>query len=125
MIPLPVDPVEVRLNEIHQRVLEMIATLKAQIYAQVVEVYDGNPQKFKEWIEQIEKYHFLMEGNEKDLTKIAFHKSKGMAYHVIECYREAHPQPTWAELKEELSKRFAPVSDSEMRPPDPREGSDE
>ena len=90
--------------------------MKAQGVAQIVTPYDGDPKKFKDWIKSIEKYASLTGIEGDGIKAVAFQSSKGCVSDFIQRRKELpaqreHPD-TWPQLKAELSKRFAEVTDS-------------
>lgn len=84
----------------------------AQGVAQIITPFDGDPKKFKTWIKAIEKYAILTNLAEDRIKTIAFQSSMGCVSDFIQRYMGDHPDRTWAEMKVELSARFAEVTDS-------------
>ena len=73
-VPLPDDA---GLIAVQKLVTEMAGEMKAQRYAQAVGNFDGDPNIFKEWIKQIEKYA-LLTGKYDDRQRIEYQMSMGV-----------------------------------------------
>ena len=83
----------------------------AQGVAQIITAFEGDPKTFKAWIKSNENMQFWHTRGEKIKT-IAFQSSKGSVSDFIQRYSSDQPERTWAEMKVELSSRFAEVTDS-------------
>ena len=103
--PLPDDA---GLRAVRKLVTEFTEEMKAHRYARVVENFDGDPNKFKGWIRQIEKYA-LLTGKYDDRQGIAYQKSKGVVKDVMQRLASGQPHGNWERMKFELTKRFAPI----------------
>jgi hypothetical protein len=84
----------------------------AQCVEQIITPFEGDPNKFKAWIKSIEKYVILTNTRGERIKTIAFQSSKGSVSDFIQIYISDQPERTWAEMKVELSSRFAEVTDS-------------
>ena len=89
------------------------SALNAQGISQIVQVFDGNPKNFRDWIKQIEKYCKLTNIPEARKKLVAFQASKGAVSGYIQRYMDAFPQNTWNDFRGELAKRFSDVTDSQ------------
>ena len=76
--------------------------------------YEGDPRKFREWVEQIEKYAFMTELQADKIKLVAYKTSAGPISYFIERYITNNPNNTWNQLKAELTMRFAEISDSDQ-----------
>ncbi|ESO98605.1 hypothetical protein LOTGIDRAFT_174140 [Lottia gigantea] len=79
--------------------------------ATIIEPFDGDPKKFREWTRSIEKYSILASITGDRMKLIAYQTSKGVVSNFIRRYLDANGEATWGELKNELSARFAKVTD--------------
>ena len=84
--------------------------LTLQRYARAVPVFDGDPKQYKGWMKALEKHHELTNSTPRDSCLLAYEMTQGVASDVIKRYLIAHPGTNWEQMKEMLSKRFAPVT---------------
>ena len=85
----------------------------AQGINQIVQPFEGEPKKFKEWVKSIEKYAVLTNLRQDRIKRVAYQASRGPVSDFICRYSDDHPQATWNELKTELSNRFSEVTDAQ------------
>ena len=90
---------------------KLSTVMSTQGVSQVVGVFEGEPDKFRDWIKSIEKYILLAGGDENQSKRLAYQTSRGAVSDYIHRYMTENPGSTWEELKSELSVRFAEVSD--------------
>ena len=78
-----------------------------------IEVFDGNPENFKEWIKAIDKYCLINQRDEDGKMAIAFQTSRGVVSDYIFRWQTETLQVnrTWVTLKRELTFRFSPIVD--------------
>ena len=77
----------------------------------VVDSYEGESSKFREWIRNLEKYALLVGADDETRKRIAYQTSKGGVSDFLHRYMRDHPQSTWDEVREELADRFSEVRD--------------
>lgn len=87
--------------------------LGAQGVNQIVQPFEGEPKKFKEWVKSIEKYAVLTNLGQDRIKRVAYQASRGPVSDFICRYSDDHPQATWNDLKAELSNRFSEVTDAQ------------
>lgn len=88
--------------------------LGAQGIASIVSSFDGsNPKLFTQWIRDIEKYAKITNLDDKKKIMVAFQTSKGPVSGYVERFTVAQPDSTFDELKRELARRFAEISDAQ------------
>ena len=87
--------------------------LGAQGVNQIVQPFEGEPKKFKEWVKSIEKYAVLTNLGQDRIKRVAYQASRGPVSDFICRYSDDHPQATWNDLKTELSNRFSEVTDAQ------------
>ena len=90
---------------------KLSTVISTQGVSQVVSVFEGEPNQFRDWIKSIEKYILLAGGDENQSKRLAYQTSRGAVSDYIHRYMTENPGSTWEELKSELSVRFAEVSD--------------
>ena len=85
---------------------------QAQGISHVVPNFDGKQAEFHNWIKAIEKYALLARLPDDQKRFIALQSSSGLVADFLQRYLNSHPGCKWDMLKQELSARFALVSDS-------------
>lgn len=98
------------LTAIHDKLSSVSNVLELQSVKKLVPTYDGKPEHFREWVENIEKYNALTNLNQNNCKKIAFQTSQGPCSGFIRRYIGDNPDCSWDEIKNELSKRFSDVA---------------
>ena len=83
----------------------------AQGIAQIVHKFDGDPKHYKTWIKSIEKYALLTNLHDDRVKLVAYQSSGGSVSDFIQRYLSEHTDKSWADLKAELTSRFAEISD--------------
>ncbi len=89
-------------------------TIGAQAVSQVVNPYSGEPHLFKGWVKNIEKFALLTNSTDERVKLIAYQSSVGPVGDFIHRYLKDHPQNTWAQLRTELTSRFAECTDPQL-----------
>lgn len=79
--------------------------------ALVVPPYSGDPKGFQNWIKCIEKQAMLDGLNDDAIKRLTFRSSKGAVSDFIQRFLQDNPQENWETLKQELTSRFAEVTD--------------
>ncbi|CAC5415432.1 unnamed protein product [Mytilus coruscus] len=82
--------------------------LGAQGVNQIIPTFSGDQAEFKNWMKSIEKYAMLTNLEQNDTKLVAYQSSTSSVSDFI--HRWLRP---WLQLKEELSLRFAEVTDSQ------------
>ena len=85
---------------------------QAQRISHVIPNFDGKQAEFRNWIKAIEKYALLARLPADQNRSIALQSSSGFIADFLQRYLNTHPGCKWGVLKQELSARFALVSDS-------------
>lgn len=82
--------------------------------SQIVQSFNGEPDKFKEWVKSIEKYATLTRLGNVDIPRIVYQACIGPVGDFIRRYlnvkEEAGEDPSWVVLKENLTTRFAEIN---------------
>lgn len=86
-------------------------TMGAQGVARVIKPFEGDSKCFKDWIKMIEKYSMLVGMANDSIKLVAYQSSKGPVSDFLKRHMDANPAHTWAEVKAELTVRFAEVVD--------------
>ncbi len=68
----------------------------------------------KKWVKEIEKFALLTNANDERVKLIAYQSSTGPVGDFIHRYLKDHPQNTWAQLRAELTSRFAECTDPQL-----------
>ncbi|ESP03278.1 hypothetical protein LOTGIDRAFT_171625 [Lottia gigantea] len=79
----------------------------------IIDSFEGDPKAFREWTRSIEKYAVLASIPNDRMKLIAYQTSKGVVSNFIRRYLDTHPAADWPTLKDELSARFAEVTDAQ------------
>ena len=108
------DPEGARVFEnLGRQLNNAISIVGTNNISQVVPNFDGDPKQFKFWIKGIEKYGTLTGEDPNRLKLVAYLTSKNSVSDFICRYLKENPRESWAELKNELSSRFAEIHDSQ------------
>lgn len=73
--------------------------------------FDGDPNKFREWMKEIEKYAIISQASSDKIKKIAYQASSGAVSDYIQRYLINNAEATWQQLKADLTMRFGDVTD--------------
>lgn len=76
-----------------------------------MQLYEGNPKQFLNWIKSIEKQAMLDNLNDDSVKRLAFRTSRGAVSDFIQRFLTERSKSNWVQLKQELTTRFAEVSD--------------
>ncbi|ESO96062.1 hypothetical protein LOTGIDRAFT_160045 [Lottia gigantea] len=79
----------------------------------IIDSFEGDPKAFREWTRSIEKYAVLASIPNDRMKLIAYQTSKGVVSNFIRRYLDTHPAADWPTLIDELSARFAEVTDAQ------------
>ena len=77
-----------------------------------IEPFDGDPNKFKEWMRALDKYSLLNNLSDDKKVCIAFQTSRKIVSDYIFRWQTEERDPNWAGLKQELFSRFSPIVDA-------------
>ena len=93
----------------------MTRALNAQGVAQMVRTFSGEAKDFRDWVKSIDKCHVLMGGDVETKMMIAYQTSSGVVSDFIHRYLNtvAVGDRTWDNLYQQLSHRFAEVTDEQ------------
>ena len=74
-----------------------------------IECFEGNVQKFREWVDAIEKYSIMNKLTDEEKINVAFRTSKGaVSDFILKWQSEGETNNIrWDQLREELAKRFS------------------
>ena len=101
-------------NESYATLANQMAHLTSAIGAhgisQFIPPFEGDPSKFKQWIKGIEKYALLTKQTDERMMYVAYEAARGGVSDFISRLINVQGQ-TWANLKAELTTRFAEISD--------------
>ncbi|MET0107141.1 MAG: hypothetical protein ABW072_18665 [Sedimenticola sp.] len=87
--------------------------LGAQGVNQIIDPFEGDAKKFKEWVKSIEKYAVLMELDDHRVKRVAYQASRGPVSDFIKRYSGNAPGATWGQMKIALASRFSEVTDAQ------------
>ena len=128
-VPLPEEPMQpptpvvvlnqqdttVQMQILADKVDNIAAVLAKQCVADVITTFDGNPKMYREWIKSIEKYIGVHDLTIDSCSSLAFQASSGAVSSFLNRYISDHKttnqQIRWADLKQELAKRFSDIGD--------------
>ena len=83
----------------------------AQGIANTVTPFEGDRTKFKEWIKAVEKFACLTGLDRAKIKFVAYQFSRSAVSDYIKRYLSEHDACTWEELKQDLSNKFAEITD--------------
>ena len=109
-----VDPAVQAFQNLRVELANVTQALTAQGISSIVNKFDGNPKKFREWIKSIEKYAVLVNADEDRKKLIAYQSSGGAVSGFIQRYMQANVAHKWAQMKAQLAVRFSDVTDNQM-----------
>ena len=88
----------------------LTSAIGAHGISQFIPPFEGDPSKFKQWIKSIEKYALLTKLTDERTMYVAYQAARGGVSDFISRLINVQGQ-TWANLKAELTARFAEISD--------------
>ena len=108
------DPTEV-LTGLNSSISQLNSALATQGAGSFVEIYSGDPKKFKEWIRSIDKYALMNNLDEDRRIKITFQTSRGPVSDFIYRWQldTVAENKTYTNLRAILSRNFAEISDTD------------
>ena len=98
-----------------QSTMDNLATAIAnQGVGTLIENFNGDALKFKEWLRQIDKYALMNNLDDAKQIKIAFMTSKGaVSDYIFRWQKEIEAERnTWENLKHDLTARFSAITDA-------------
>ena len=98
-----------------QSTMDNLATaISNQGVGSLIEPFNGEPYKFKDWIRQVEKYSLMNNLDQIKQIKIAFMTSRGaVSDYIFRWQTEVEPERhRWEILKNDLTARFSAITDS-------------
>lgn len=105
---------ELAFKQLNDQLANLTSSLASQGVKQVVQIYDGQPKNFREWITSIEKYARLINTDMNVCKMIAYQTSTHAVSGYISRFLDQNPTGTWPALKSELEKRFSDVTDASL-----------
>ena len=88
----------------------LTSAIGAHGISQFITPFEGDPSKFKQWVKGIEKYAFSTKLTDRRTVYIAYQAARSGVSDFISRLINVQGQ-TWANLKAELTARFAEISD--------------
>ena len=76
-----------------------------------IQLFNGEPDKYKRWIKQMEKHGVLVGADGERLKRIAFQASEGLVSDYIQRWIAGQPQGTWEQLRHEFRGRYGETAD--------------
>lgn len=108
---------DANIAQVFQNVAEEMGNVSVQLGAQgisqIINPYDGDPKKYKDWVKSIEKYAVLTNLDNDRIKRVAYQSSRGPVSDFIRRYHDNNPGHTWNQLSTELSRRFSEVVDEQ------------
>lgn len=101
------------LKTVGEQMTGLSTTVGAQGVAKIIKSFDGNPKEFKEWITSIEKYCILTRVGADQVKMVAYQSSKGPVSNFLKRHLETNQAQSWNDIKAEMTKRFAEVTDTQ------------
>ena len=93
--------------------LGLSQTIKSQGVTLDVTPFDGKAKDFKNWMKAVEKHARLNQLNEDQTKLVAYKTSRGAVSDYLDRVLNEHPGYEWERIKNELSSRFAEISDAQ------------
>ncbi|MEW8543127.1 MAG: hypothetical protein AB2693_06290 [Candidatus Thiodiazotropha sp.] len=88
----------------------LTSAIGAHGISQFITPFEGEPAKFKPWVKSIEKYALLTKLTDERTIYVAYQSARGGVSDFISRLINV-PGQTWANLKAELTARFAEITD--------------
>ncbi|MCG8104675.1 MAG: hypothetical protein N0C91_20110 [Candidatus Thiodiazotropha endolucinida] len=101
------------LKNVGDQMTGLSTAVNAQGVAKVIKSFEGNPKEFKEWIKGIEKYSILTRVPADQVKMVAYQSCKGPVSDFLKRHLAENQGQTWADIKKELTSRFAEVTDTQ------------
>lgn len=101
------------LKNVGDQMSGLSTAVNAQGVAKVIRSFDGNPREFKEWIKNIEKYSILTRVPADQVKMVAYQSCKGPVSDFLKRHLAENQGQAWADIKKELTSRFAEVTDNQ------------
>ena len=92
---------------------EMTRAIHTQGISQMIQPFDGQPSRFRTWMKAIDKYAAVVGANDARKVIIAYQTSSGVVSDFVKRFSEEADVGTWQELKQQLTLRFAEVTDEQ------------
>ena len=80
--------------------------ISGQGVSQIVGSFDGEPTKYKDWIELIEMYMLLADGDDNQPKCPSYQTCRGAIGDYIQRLMAEYPENSWEQLKSELNVRL-------------------
>lgn len=93
--------------------LQLRSAINSQGVSSRISPYHGDAKGFRGWIKEVEKYCMLLNLGDDDKKAVAFQSSRGSVSDFLKRRGEDLPGETWAQLKIELARRFAEITDAQ------------
>lgn len=101
------------LKNVGDQMTGLSTAVNAQGVAKVIKSFEGNPKEFKEWIKNIEKYSILTRVPADQVKMVAYQSCKGPVSDFLKRHLAENQGQAWADIKRELTSRFAEVTDTQ------------
>ena len=98
-------------QEINSQLSSLCSIVGVQNVKQVIKPFSGQPELFKTWIKDIEKYGKSVNLAKDKLNLIALQTSLGPVSDFIQRHLNNTNSTDWNLLKKELTSRFAEITD--------------
>jgi hypothetical protein len=79
--------------------------------------YSGGQTEFRKWMEEIEKYSYINSMHEQNRKAMSLQTSDGDVARYLTRRLQELPQEKWVDLKKELERRYAEVTDEKYQRP--------
>lgn len=99
------------MKNVSDQMTGLTTTMGAQSVARIIKPFEGDVKEFKGWIKSIEKYVILTNLDVNQSKLIAYQSSKGPVSDFLKRHLDQNAGHTWAQVKAELTSRFAEVTD--------------
>ena len=100
-------------DRLGEQMLGLSQTIKSQGVTLDVTPFDGKAKDFKNWMKAVEKHARLNQLNEDQTKLVAYKTSRGAVSDYLDRVLNEHPGYEWERIKNELSSRFAEISDAQ------------
>ena len=109
-VPLPPEADNQVLLRFTNTMERLTRSVDTQRLSASIGIYFGDKNRFKNWLQGLEKYRILNEAGDAEMKKMAFELSAGVANDVIHRFASGNQQSTWADMRRVLTQRFAPIA---------------
>ncbi|BFZ00708.1 hypothetical protein BsWGS_03747 [Bradybaena similaris] len=101
------------LRGIDSTLRQLKGAINSQEVNSRISPYHGDAKGFRIWIKEVEKLCTLLNLGDADKKAVAYQSSRGGVSDFLKRRGEEFPEDTWVQVKTELARRFAEITDGQ------------